>query len=430
MGKRTLHRLTAKAVEKANEPGRKYHDGGGLYLQVGPTGTKSWIFRFMRNGKTRWGPGLGSIADTTLAEARVAAQEARKVLQSGRDPIVVRDALLAEGKAAEGRSKLFSHCAAAYIEANQVKWRNEKHVEQWKSTLKTYCYPDPPQPAVWRDLPASAIDTARVMEVLEPIWQTKTETASRLRGRIEAVLDWAKVRGYRDGENPARWKGHLDKLLPKRSEVQRVRHHPALPFDALPAFMRDLRKFNGTAARALELIILTATRTSEALEAKWSEIDLRQAMWKIPAERMKAKRVHKIPLSAAAIGVLRTVKEQSTDGKEQRPDAYVFPGLRPNRPLSNMACLAVLDRMKRDDIVVHGFRSTFSDWAAERTNFPRDVVEMALAHAVRDKTEAAYRRGDLFEKRRKLMEAWAQHCYTTKSASVTPIQEAKRKKRA
>lgn len=417
MTKRSLHRLSAKKVENLRDPGR-HADGGGLYLQVSPTRTKSWLFRFMRDGKARE-MGLGSLDVVTLSEARTKAQDARRLLQEGLDPIDSRDAARAQGRAADAKAKLFKQCAEEYIKGHRSGWRNAKHAAQWESTLKAYCYPDPPAAPVWRELPVSAIDTGLVLEVLEPIWKTKTETASRLRGRIESILDWATVRGYREGPNPARWKGHLDQTLPKRSKVAKVRHHPALPFDEMPAFMKELRKLSGTAPRALELIILTATRTAEGIGAQLPEFDLRSRAWTIPGDRMKSGREHKVPLSELAVAVVKAAKE-SADGD------LLFPGMREKKPLSNMACLAVLERMGRTDLTVHGFRSTFRDWAAERTNFPREVVEMALAHVIPDKTEAAYRRGDLFEKRRKLMEAWAQHCAKTTPATVHNIKAARK----
>lgn len=417
MTKRSLHRLSAKKVENLRDPGR-HADGGGLYLQVSPSRTKSWLFRFMLDGKARE-MGLGPLDVVTLSEARTKAQDARRLLQEGLDPIDSRATARAQGRAADAKAKLFKQCAEEYIKGHRAGWRNAKHAAQWESTLKAHCYPDPPAGPVWRDLPVSAIDTGLVLEVLEPIWKTKTETASRLRGRIESILDWATVRGYREGPNPARWKGHLDQTLPKRSKVAKVRHHPALPFDEMPAFMKELRKLGGTAPRALELIILTATRTGEGIGTRLPELDLRAKSWTIPGARMKSGREHKIPLSEPAVAVVKTVKEMAQAD-------FLFPGPSGRKPLSNMACLAVLARMERTDLTVHGFRSTFRDWAAERTNFPREVVEMALAHVIPDKTEAAYRRGDLFEKRRKLMEAWAQHCAKTGTATVRSIKSARK----
>jgi integrase len=299
----------------------------------------------------------------------------------------------------------FKQCATAYIDAHRLGWKNEKHAAQWASTLEAYANP------IFGDLPVQAIDTGLVMKALEPIWRTKTETASRLRGRIEAVLDWATVREFRRGDNPARRRGHLDKLLPQRAKVQKVRHHPALPYAEIGAFMASLRSQEGCAARALEFLILTAGRTGEVIGALWSEIDLAEGVWIVPASRMKAGKEHRVPLSAPAIKVIRE-QQAAAELVEGRLNGFVFPGGRPGKGLSNMALLKLLERMKRDDLTAHGFRSTFRDWAAEQTHFPRDVAEMALAHTISDKVEAAYRRGDLFEKRRLLMEAWATYCGT------------------
>jgi integrase len=290
----------------------------------------------------------------------------------------------------------FAECAELYIEAQAPGWSNPKHIEQWRSTLKNLAGP------IIGHLPVDQIDTALVMRCLELIWATKTETANRLRGRMEAVLDWATVRGYRNGDNPARWRGHLDKLLPRPSQVVRVKHHAALPFTEIGQFMQQLREDTGVASRALELVILTACRTNEVIKAQWSEFDLRQNTWAIPAERMKSKRRHRVPLSAAAIQVL-----EATKGLDK---TYVFPGHKRNSHLSNAAMLQVLKRLERTGITVHGFRSTFRDWCAESTNYPAHVAEMALAHTLRDKTEAAYRRGDLLEKRARLMADWARYC--------------------
>jgi integrase len=310
-------------------------------------------------------------------------------------------------EAAKGMT--FRACAERYIEAHKAGWRNPKHALQWMSTLASYAYP------VFGDLPVKAIDVGLVMKAVEPIWATKTETASRLRGRIESVLDWAAARGYRHGDNPARWRGHLDKLLPKRAKMQRVQHHPALAYDEVGAFMDALRSQGGIAARALAFCILTATRTSETLNARWDEIDLAAKLWVIPAGRIKAGKEHRVPLSAPALAILRQLAET-------RSGEFVFPGGKGGKPLSNMALLALLKRMERSDLTVHGFRSAFRDWAAERTHYPREVAEMALAHAIGDKVEAAYRQGDLFEKRRRLMEEWARFCASPRhSRDVVPI---------
>jgi len=294
----------------------------------------------------------------------------------------------------------FRECAEALIASHEAGWKNAKHRQQWRNTLATYVYP------VFGNLPVQAIDVGLVMKVVEPIWATKTETASRVRQRIEAILDWAAVRGYRQGDNPARWRGHLQKALPARAKIQKVKHHAALPFADLPDFMSALRAMNGNSARALEFAILTATRTNETLKARWSEIEFKTKIWTIPGERMKAGRDHRVPLSAAALDVLMGMREAHPTRD------LVFPGSGRGRTLSSMALLMTLRRMKRADLTVHGFRSTFRDWAAETTSFPREVAEAALAHSVGDKVEAAYRRGDLFEKRRHLMEAWSAYCAT------------------
>ena len=387
--------LTALRVGKEKKPGL-YSDGLGLYLQVRAGGAKSWIFRYRTNGKLR-DMGLGSATAVSLSQAREKAAACRSLRANGIDPIDTKREESAKSRAEFSRAMTFEQCAAAYIEAHRAGWKNAKHAAQWTATLATYAYP------VFGTEPVAAVDTSMVLKVLEPIWNTKTETASRLRGRIESVLDWARVREFRHGENPAHWRGHLDHLLPKRSKVAAVKHHAALPYDQVPAFMASLRAEVGVAARALEFCILTASRTGEVLGARWSEIDIKAKVWTVPPERMKARREHRVPLSDRAMMILRQMRELPRD-------EFVFPGGKEKRPLSGMAFLMLLRRMKRDDLTAHGFRSTFRDWAAERTSFPREVAEMALAHTISDKVEAAYRRGDLFEKRRRLAEAWAAFC--------------------
>lgn len=288
----------------------------------------------------------------------------------------------------------FDACAAAYIEAHRSEWKNPKHVQQWENTLSTYAYP------VLGGLPVSSIDEALVLKVLMPIWKEKTETATRLRGRIESVLDWATFNKFRQGENPARWKGHLEHSLAKPSKVTKVEHHPALAYDQASKFMQQLRQCDGFGARALEFLVLTACRSGEVRGAKWQEMDIQEKLWFIPADRMKMKRDHRVPLSEAAIKVL--VKLPRLDGCD-----FVFPGAKESKPMSDMTLSAVLKRMKREDITVHGFRSTFRDWAAEQTAYPNEVAEMALAHVVSNKVEAAYRRGDLLDKRIKMMTDWS-----------------------
>ena len=392
---RQINRLTPRAVASKRRAGY-YADGGGLNLQVGPTGNKSWLYRFMLNGRARE-MGLGSLNDRTLAEARDEAAKARRLLRDGVDPIEARDAEDKRRALDSARSMTFAECANAYIAAHKADWKNAKHASQWANTLETYCGP------VFGALPVQAVDTALVCKVLEPMWNEKPETASRLRARIERVLDWATVRGYRDGDNPARWRGHMDKLLPALKKKSRVKHHAALPFDQVGAFVADVRQQEGFAARALEFTILTATRTSEVTGAQWDEYDLKAGVWTIPAERMKAGNEHRVPLSPPALALLKTMSEI-------RLNEWVFHGKHTGAHLSNMAMLELLKRMERTDITVHGFRSTFKDWASERTNYPREVTEMALAHTIADQVEAAYRRGDLFEKRRTLMAEWAKHC--------------------
>lgn len=397
-----------------------YADGGGLYLYVGaPTakalerdpdarGAVSWIFRYMRDRRPHE-MGLGSLHTIGLAEARERALSRRRELLDDHDPMELhsrkakKERRERERQEQEARSITFQRCAESYIAANEGTWKNPVHRKQWPATLTSYVYP------AFGNLPVQAIDTGLVMQALEPIWSAKPETASRVRGRIETVLDYAKARGWRDGENPARWRGHLDKMLPRatkakaavRRKTGRDEHHAALPHGEIAGFLAELRQQRGTAARALEFAILTAARTGEVIGARWSEIDLAEKLWTIPAERMKAGREHRIPLSDAALAIVKAQAEASQAD-------FVFAGGN-GRPLSNMAMLVLLRRMQRD-LTVHGFRSTFRDWAAERTSFPAEVAEMALAHAVGDKVEAAYRRGDLFAKRRQLAGAWAKFC--------------------
>jgi integrase len=395
MAGRRVGRLTARQVQTIRRPGL-HGDGGGLYLNVGDGGAKSWIFRHQTNGKVRK-YGLGSIITVDLIDARHRAETIRRQLLDGIDP---REARRAEQEAtaiAEARSISFDKATEAYIESHRAGWKSDKHVGQWQATLSTYASP------VFGRLPVSAIDTGMVMRVLQPIWASKNETAHRLRGRIEAVLGWARVHGYRSGENPAQWRNHLDHLLPKRAKVHKVEHHAALPYHQTPDFMRDLRERFGVAPLALEFTILCAVRTSETLNADWNEFDLDDKLWTIPPARMKGGREHRVPLCDRAVAIVREM--QTVKSGE-----FVFPGARRGRPLSNMAMLTTLRRMKRGDLTTHGFRSTFRTWAAERTNHQREVIEAALAHVNGDKTEAAYQRGDLLDKRRRLMDAWAVYC--------------------
>jgi integrase len=405
-----IGKLSAVKIAKTKGPAI-LHDGGGLYLRVSATGAKSWVLRYQLDGK-RHDMGIGPLSLYSLAEARQKALDQRKLRHKGTDPLENRRAQRASQKLLEASAMSFRQCAERYIASHKAGWRNPKHAAQWPATLQAYVYP------IFGDLPVQSIDVGLVMKAVEPIWSTKPETASRIRGRIESVLDWAKARGYREGENPARWRGHLANLLPKTSKIRRVVHHAALPYTELPAFIVALREQSGISARALEFAILTATRTGEALGARWGEINLDARLWVVPAERMKAGKEHRVPLSDAAMAVLDEMREH-------RHDEFVFPALRAGRQLSNMAMLMLLRRMGRDDITAHGFRSAFSDWVAEKTNFPAEVREMALAHSVGDKVEAAYRRGDLFEKRRQLSEAWASFATATPGDNVVQIAAAR-----
>jgi integrase len=411
MAARTTGRLTALKVEKAKQPGM-YCDGGGLYLRVTPEGTKQWVLRYMLNRRPRW-MGLGPLPLYSLQEARTKALAARKLRHEGIDPIEARRAERARKRLEEAKAVTFKQCAEAYINSHRAGWRNGKHAGQWSATLATYAFP------LIGGLPVQSVDTGLVLKVLEPIWTAKPETAGRLRGRIESILDYAKVRNYRAGENPARWRGHLDKLLLARSKVHRVEHHAALSYAELSEFLARLHDQEGIAAPALEFLILTAARTGEVIGARWSEMDLLDKTWAIPAARMKSQREHRVPLSARALAILREMQAVRQDDSDE---AYVFPSRKPKTPLSNMAFLMLLRRMGRGDLTGHGFRSTFRDWAAERTSYPNHVVEMALAHAVSDKVEKAYRRGDLFEKRCKLMDAWARFCeQPSPTSKIIPI---------
>ena len=382
---RPMHKLSQIQISRAMKRQCTLNDGGGLYFVSRPPNGASWMFRFSRHGKDRW-MGIGQYPTVTLGDARARATDARRLLIDDVDPIENRRQQRAQTKLELARRMTFAQCAAQYITSHKTAWRNSKHRAQWDATLKTYAYP------LIGSLPVAAVDTSLVMKVLQPIWNAKPETASRLRGRIEAILNWATVSEFRTGLNPARWRGHLDNLLPARSKIAKVEHHAALPYADVPAFMAKLRQQEGMAARALEFLILTAARTGEVIGARWSEINLRTKLWTIPAERMKAGKEHRVPLSPRAVEILEAIRPGPSEA-----DGFVFPGNKAKKPLSNMAFLMLLRRMERDDMTAHGLRSSFRDWCAERTNFPSEVAEMALAHAVGSKVEAAYRRGDLYE---------------------------------
>ena len=381
---RTLHKLSALAVRALDRPGR-HSDGGGLYLHITDDGRsvrRRWIFRYSRFGRTRE-LGLGSGRDLSLANARVEASKLREALEQGLDP---KD----ERESSKQGPTLFGTYADQYIAAQRPSWRNEKHAQQWEMTITKYA-------ASLRRMPLDEISTADILTVLKPRWSKTPETAKRLQSRIEAILDAAKANGLRTGDNPARWRGHLDQLLPKRTKLSRG-HHAALPFAELPLFMAELAARDALAARAFEFLILTAARTGDVIGATWNEIDIDNAIWSIPAERMKVAKEHRVPLSDKAVQILRDIGP-----KEQGP---IFMGSS-GKPLSSMALLMLLRRMQRSDLTAHGFRSTFKDWAMELTGFPSEMSEMALAHTIGNKVEAAYRRGDLFDKRRAMMDAWS-----------------------
>ena len=384
--------LTARQVMNQRAPG-KHRVSRNLYLQVTDAGAKSWLFRYMRNNLAHW-HGLGSCDLVSLAEARDKAIACRKMLLAGIDPIERERERKTQALLATASTVTFQEAAERYIAAHASSWRNPKHAAQWPATLATYCYP------VVGALPVQAVDVGLVMRILEPIWLTKPETASRVRGRIETVLDWATARGYRTGDNPARWRGHLDQLLPRKTKVHKVRHQPAMPYADVPAFMARLRAHDSISARALEFTGLAAVRTNETIYAAWAEIDLAAKTWTIPGRRMKSERDHRVPLSDRALEILASLPRE-------KDNPYVFIGARKGKGLSNMAMLEVAAR--------HGRQRLYRAWlplelprlVRRADQYPRELAEAALAHVLKDKTEASYQRGDLFEKRRKLMRAWA-----------------------
>jgi integrase len=390
-------KLTARKVETA-KPG-KFSDGGNLYLVVSETGARKWVLRFTWRGRAKE-MGLGSAASVPLTDAREKAASARRMVAQGLNPI--------DERKRDGGIPTFGEMADDVRETLSAGFRNEKHKAQWKSTLETYAAP-------LRAKPVDTIATDDVLAVLKPIWTTKAETASRLRGRIEKVLDAAKAKGFREGENPARWRGHLDHLLPRPSKLSRG-HHAAMPYEDVAGFVAKLRDREASSALALELCILTAARSGEILGMRWPEIDLDKKLWAVPADRMKAGREHRVPLSPRPIVILRQLEKLKTGD-------FVFPGQALNKPLSNMAMEMVLRRMKIEDATVHGFRSSFRDWAGNVSSFSREVVETALAHVIGDKSEQAYRRSDALEKRRKLMEAWATYCEPKARGNIVQMRK-------
>lgn len=405
---REINKLSARSVATLKKKGR-HSDGGGLYLSVSDDGRRRWIFLFRWQGKLTE-MGLGGLRSVTLAKARELAAECRSDLAEKINPKERRD----KAHDAAAGVPTFGEFSDSYIATMEGDWRNAKHRYQWRQTLTQYAAPLRPKLV-------DAVSTEDILRVLTPIWQIKQETASRLRGRIEKILDAARAKGLipPNTANPARWRGHLDKLLPKRRKLTRG-HHPAMAYANVPEFVERLRQRQATAARALEFIILTAARSGEALGAEWSEIDFDAKVWTVPAGRMKGEREHRVPLSARAVEILEHMcKTKVSD--------FVFPGNKPKRPLSNMATDMLLRRMKAGDVTTHGFRSSFRDWAGELTTFPREIAEAALAHAVGDETERAYRRGDALAKRRKLMDAWALYLNRQRSISdnVRPFAKAR-----
>jgi integrase len=395
-----LHKLSARTVAALSRPGR-HSDGGGLYLFISPL-RRRWVFRFTQEGKARE-MGLGPANGVSLAEARKLAAAARNEVANGRDPIEARDA----GRRASKGRKTFGECALALIATKQSEWRNSRHRQQWRVTLETYCAPI-------LAMPVQDIGTEAVLSVLRPLWQTRAETASRLRGRIEAVLDAAKAQGLRNGENPARWRGHLSHILPRRQKLSRG-HHAAMPYTEIPAFMATLREREAIAAMALEFTILTAARSGEVLGTRWPEIDLAAKVWTLPANRTKAGREQRVPLCDQAVTIIERLAPM-------RMSEFVFPGQRLAMPLSPMSLKMVLHRMGVEGATVHGFRSAFRDWAGNETHFARELAEAALAHVIGDKAEQAYRRSDALEKRRALMEAWAAHCEPKDASNVIDLK--------
>lgn len=399
---RAFNVLTARTVEAATTAGR-LHDGGGLYLRVKPSGARSWSFRWKRNGQLNE-LAIGPYPAVSLAAARSKAAGFRETLAMGGNPRAERE---------PSTEPTFGECADKFLEAKEGGWSNAKHRQQWRNTLATYCKP------IWKRRVAE-IELPDVLGVLQPIWTKRPETASRLRGRIEKVLSYAQTHGWRSGGNPAVWRGNLENVLIKPKKLVRG-HHAAMAYADVPAFLDRLKGHDALAARALEFLILTASRSSEVLQAQWNEIDLERGVWTLPAKRMKARKEHRVPLTGEVIAILQPLHEARTN-------EWVFPGQKPNRPLSGMAMEMLLRRMKVTDATVHGFRSSFRDWAGDCTSFPREIAEAALAHKVGDSTEQAYRRSDALDKRRQLMQSWADHCaaYVVESNVISLALEGSR----
>jgi integrase len=401
-----------QALPDSNGKTRKLYriQGADFLLQVTPQGVKSWCYRYTLNGKTRV-MGLGSANRISFDEASKRARKVRVLLDDRIDPLAERDRLKAEQAQQKAQKITFRECAETFIESHRAEWKSAKHAAQWSTTLAEYAYP------VLGSLSVQAITVTHVKAVIEPIWHTKNETADRVRSRIEKILGWAAVSGYRQGDNPARWSGYLSEIFPKRSAVRKIQHHPALPYAEMPGFMRQLQQSPGIGSLVMQFLILTATRTTEARAAEWCEVDMEANLWSIPAERMKSARAQRVPMSKPAMKILRHMK--AINDAHPVPSKYVFNGQQWGKHPSEAIMLVLLKRMGRTDIVPHGFRSTFRDFIAEQTSFPREVAEAALAHALKDKTEAAYQRGDYLEKRREMMDVWAAHCMWASSCKNT-----------
>ncbi|MBN3726090.1 tyrosine-type recombinase/integrase [Burkholderia sp. Ac-20379] len=393
---RQLHRLTAMGIAKLVDPGY-YADGGGLYLQITLSGSRSWVYKFMLAGRSRE-MGLGALSLLSLAAARKEAVECRALVKEGIDPIENRRRVQTERIAADAPGVTFKQAAQVYIADREPTWRNAKHAKQWTAILETYVYP------IIGHLDVRDVNTELVVRVLQPIWMKKAETARRVRGRIKAILDAEAVLGHRTGDNPARYSDHLDRVLPRTKRRNTIKHHPALPWEEMPAFFAALRKRPKRTAQALRLLVLTATRTNEVRFARPEEFDLDARVWTIPGERMKVGVELRVPLCDEAVEIVRTQIESKSKW------GWLFPGYKEERPLSNMAMLVLLRRMDRADITVHGFRSTFRDWVADCTDYPDSLAEQALAHTIRSSTVSAYRRRDMLERRRVMMEHWARYC--------------------
>jgi len=407
-----MGKLSARIIASIDTRGQ-YGDGRGLWLQQSAFNTKSWLLRYMIGGRAR-SMGLGPYPEVSLAEARDLAHEYRKQARAGNDPIDARNEKRMVAKLAAAKSMTFGECVDAYLAAQEKKWTNAKHRAQWETTLTKGA-------AALCKLPVAEIDTALVMKVLQPIWHKTPETASRLRGRIERVLAYATVSGYRSGENPARWGGHLREVLPAKSQIHDVKPHEALPYQRIPAFMAELRKLEGIPARALEFAILNANRSGEVRYARWDEIDFEKKIWVIPPNRMKGGREHRVPLQGRGLDILKSLPRE-------RGNPFIFVGDKSARPIGEKAMLIVVAELIGNGTTVHGFRSGFKDWCAEITSFPDALTERCLAHTERNKVKAAYQRGDLIDKRRQVMTAWSKYCESKpveKSGDVVALHKAR-----